>query len=810
LTRCDLHLHSSASDQAEDWFPKRFGCPESYADPALQYELCKARGMTFVTLTDHDTIAGGLTLVDRPDFFLSEEVTARFPENDCAVHVLAWNITPAEHDDIQRIRGNVYALVEYLRGKRIAHGLAHPLESPNRKLDARTLEKLTLLFSTFEVVNGRTEERLNAGLRALLGDLDARALRRLSQRHSLPPARGLTRRHAVSGGSDDHEHPLAASCFTEVAEADGAADPTEFLQAVMVGQARAVGQGADVVGLGLGFGSTTYRFLESLAADGSKLESPFADLMDAIGGRPDSADATSPGRREFLEHVRRVVGEVSPPDARRDLRQVALGADADEVAAAQIRVCDALVASGVSAAARALVEADFFALFAAIRDVAGGIKAMVPFLFAASHLGRQVEEMRALGPTWQVTPWPSAPTKLALFADTLGQVDGVSIWCRRFLDQAARDGAEVLVPHVGPVADALRDASTERFFVELPELAGAALPVYQGLRLAAPSFVRTLAWLQREGVSEVELATPGPFGLTGLLAAKLLRLPVRATYHTEVPDLVRLLTGSERLECWATTYMRWFYGQVEGVTVFSRAAYDRVRAFGVPEARIELRTLAVDPDEFSPKHATRRGDPQARAEFDHLSLSHPPLGLPSDRPIILSVGRLSPEKNLPVIIEAAARLANLEPRPLLVVAGEGPERSRLEELAARAVGGADVRDLVRFVGPQHGLALRQLYARASAFVFASELDTLGLVAMEAMSSGAPVLVARGAAFAQLCEHRRSGYLFDLDPEALARALSELLRDRELAATLSHNGRARMVARWHESRGPVVREQPAHG
>jgi glycosyltransferase involved in cell wall biosynthesis len=82
--------------------------------------------------------------------------------------------------------------------------------------------------------------------------------------------------------------------------------------------------------------------------------------------------------------------------------------------------------------------------------------------------------------------------------------------------------------------------------------------------------------------------------------------------------------------------------------------------------------------------------------------------------------------------------------------------------------------------------------------------------MEAMSSGAPVLVARGAAFAQLCEHRRSGYLFDLDPEALARALSELLRDRELAATLSHNGRARMVARWHESRGPVVREQPAHG
>src|SRR6476646_11411657 len=191
LTRCDLHLHSSASAESQEWFPKRFGCPESYADPAVQYELCKARGMTLVTLTDHDTIAGGLTLCDRPDFFLSEEVTARFPENDCAVHVLVWNITAADHDEIQRVRSDVYALVELLRERRIAHGLAHPLESPNRKLDARTLEKATLLFSTFEGVNGRTEERLNAGIRALLRELDGQALKRLSMRHSLPPARGL-------------------------------------------------------------------------------------------------------------------------------------------------------------------------------------------------------------------------------------------------------------------------------------------------------------------------------------------------------------------------------------------------------------------------------------------------------------------------------------------------------------------------------------------------------------------------------------------------------------------------------------------
>src|SRR4051812_13666682 len=62
LARCDLHLHSSASTNQEAWIARHFGCPESYAEPVRQYELCKARGMSFVTLTDHDTIAGGLTL----------------------------------------------------------------------------------------------------------------------------------------------------------------------------------------------------------------------------------------------------------------------------------------------------------------------------------------------------------------------------------------------------------------------------------------------------------------------------------------------------------------------------------------------------------------------------------------------------------------------------------------------------------------------------------------------------------------------------------------------------------------------------
>ena len=348
--------------------------------------------MTLVTLTDHDTIAGGLELIDqRPDFFLSEEVTARFPaaEGDgegCAVHILVWNLTPGQHERIQALRPDIYALVDYLRTEGLAHGLAHPLESPNRKLDVATLEKLFLLFSTFETVNGRAAEELNGGLRTLLGGLDARALRKLSLAHSLPAARGVARPQSVVGGSDDHEHPGAAKCFTEV---DGEGGVRELLAGVMAGKARAVGRGADVIELGMAFGATAYQFLDELAADGADPESPFSYIMDTLASR-DRVRTNRGGGAEFLEQVRRVARDVAAPGAALDVRDLARGVVGADVAAAQIAVCDGIVGGALSAATDAAIDADFFGLFAAFRDAAGGVKGMLPFLFAAHHLGRHL------------------------------------------------------------------------------------------------------------------------------------------------------------------------------------------------------------------------------------------------------------------------------------------------------------------------------------------------------------------------------------------------------------------------------------
>ena len=84
----DLHLHSKASTETGNWFLKNALLPESYTSPEDAYQKAKRLGMDFVTLTDHDTIAGALEIAHHPDAFISVEVTTRFPEDGTPLHVL--------------------------------------------------------------------------------------------------------------------------------------------------------------------------------------------------------------------------------------------------------------------------------------------------------------------------------------------------------------------------------------------------------------------------------------------------------------------------------------------------------------------------------------------------------------------------------------------------------------------------------------------------------------------------------------------------------------------------------------------------
>jgi glycosyltransferase involved in cell wall biosynthesis len=179
------------------------------------------------------------------------------------------------------------------------------------------------------------------------------------------------------------------------------------------------------------------------------------------------------------------------------------------------------------------------------------------------------------------------------------------------------------------------------------------------------------------------------------------------------------------------------------------------------------------------------------------------LGLPAGRPVVLSVGRLSPEKRPDVLIAALARLEAAAPGaggPLLVLAGTGPDEGRLRSLARHH----GVAERVRFPGFVPEADLPGLYRLADVFAIASEAELQSLATMAAMASGLPVVAADAGALGELVHPGENGFLFRPGrPGELAGRLAVLGRDAALRARMARasgriiadHDRHRVLARW---------------
>jgi len=168
--KADLHVHSKYSHRPSAWILRKIGGAESYTEPAAVYRYLKQIGMDRVTLTDHDTIEGCLEIAHLEDVFISEEVTTYFPEDRCKLHVLAYDITEAQHKEICRIQDNVFDLVAYLNQEQILHAVAHPMYAVNDRLQVAHFEKMLLLFKYFEL-NGARDAMLNQIITRILAGL---------------------------------------------------------------------------------------------------------------------------------------------------------------------------------------------------------------------------------------------------------------------------------------------------------------------------------------------------------------------------------------------------------------------------------------------------------------------------------------------------------------------------------------------------------------------------------------------------------------------------------------------------------------
>ncbi len=216
MARSDLHVHSKYSMDGDEWALKALGVRESYSEPEDIYRAAKLAKMDFVALTDHNTIEGALKLAFRhpEDTIVGCEFSVFFPENGYKAHLLVYDLDRPRFEELMRLRSDIYAMREYLRTEGLAYSVAHATLDVNGKLSPEILEKLILLFDVFENVNGAHSASHNCGWEDLLERLTPRDLERFSEKHGIRPLNENSWSKGLTGGSDDHAGLFIGQSFT--------------------------------------------------------------------------------------------------------------------------------------------------------------------------------------------------------------------------------------------------------------------------------------------------------------------------------------------------------------------------------------------------------------------------------------------------------------------------------------------------------------------------------------------------------------------------------------------------------------------
>ena len=725
--KVDLHCHSTASEQAKLGVQRALALPECATPPQEVYELAKRRGMDFVTITDHDTIAGVLELADLPDVFVSEELTTWFRGEHQAVHVLCFGLDPDDHDWLQAHSGDVFACAEYLHEREIACALAHPFFHVAAPLTPAHRRVLAELFPVWETRNGARARELNA------------------------PAAVYIETHGgiAVGGSDDHAGVDIGRTYTEAAHAE---TPAELLAHIRGGRVRPHGK--------QGSAAKWAHSALVLAARALGGASPPSAAPEAKGVDP--VAVLELAERIMLEGDARqasVGSGLGPDDGRRLLRAWLAEMDLNVDTAGLVAAMQAedFSHSDLARRARRVHERKLTGAIDQLLDTGGGegitpalsrlfaaCVPAVPYVPAAAFLAREQAKLVARD---------GDPVRVAVVADGVGAVHGVTHTLAQLRERGIR-GYEIEV--IGT------DASVDR---RLPAVREIELPFYAGLKLGVPSVFAVAEALTERRYDLVHVCAPGPAGIMAALIARVMGLPVAGSYHTELQLYARMRAGDPQVEYMMRAVLAKFYAQCRVVLSPSHAADDSLRDLGIPDERLARWDRGVDLRRFNP----------ARYAPGVLPATHTELGVHFN---VLYVGRLSHEKGIDLLAEAFLIARDHDPRLHLVLAGRGPE----EEALRRRLGSA-----ATFLGWVEGDRLAQVYASADLFMFASTTDTFGQVILEAQASGLPVLAVDAGGPAELIEDGRSGCLVAPDPAALAGALRGLARREAIRERLATGG-----------------------
>jgi glycosyltransferase involved in cell wall biosynthesis len=355
--------------------------------------------------------------------------------------------------------------------------------------------------------------------------------------------------------------------------------------------------------------------------------------------------------------------------------------------------------------------------------------------------------------------------RLAIFTETfLPKVDGIVTVTCILLDHLRKVGAEAIIFAPG-------EHPPEYAGYPIVSVPGVPLPMYPEVTLALPGR-RSMDMLQAFDPSIVHVMNPVLTGLKGMRYARLLKKPVVASFQAHLMEMVRFYGfGAFQEPLWYAH--RYVYRKADYTLAPSRRIVSQLESRGF--GQVGLWRRGVDVNRFSPDYAD-------------AAMRHELSGGQPDKVLLLSVGRLAPEKQVEQILPVLDSVPNTH----LAIVGDGPYREKLEEIfAGRSV---------TFTGYKSGVELSRAFASADIFMFpSSTIETFGLVAAEAMASGLAVVSSNVGGVPEIIQSGVNGYMFEPnDLDTMVAQVRDLVEHPDKRRTMAHAARDTMCKMsWDE-------------
>lgn len=346
--------------------------------------------------------------------------------------------------------------------------------------------------------------------------------------------------------------------------------------------------------------------------------------------------------------------------------------------------------------------------------------------------------------------------RIGLFTDTYApQVNGVSISLQLVSEGLQRRGHQVTI--FAPRIPGYKD--DQPGVVRLPSLKYLNDPPIYVAVLGTP---RSTWSLTRKHFDVLHAHSPLTVGLLAYFTASTKNLPLIYTYHTSITDYTHYLkviggTGVIRHAA------RWF-------STTSTNLGDQIVVPSPKFQRLLLEQKVTKPIVTIPNGIDLSNFKTAKNPTSFRNK----LGLKPDAQILLSVGRVDPEKRLDFLIDAFARMANQIPEAQLVFAGDGSARKKLEAHAANT----NVNDRIHFLGMVNRTELPDLLHDASIFLSASTTEVHPISVIEAIASSLPLVAVQDEAFEGMIVENENGHLTPLNVDVFSQTLVKLLSDPE--------------------------------